>query len=283
MSNQETIVRMFPDICAWINYAEHKHPTTGPDNQRVSHTLNGPGWNDVSSCAEAFDTLRNGWPTGLARMRKVMDCVRNIIKIPTPVYEFHDDIEGMAPNVEAFIQGQPEDMFMMEPIRQDAPPTYTSVQIEMAVSCMISADQLTWAGAVLFAAIEAMRIQGCNAELLLTYSLRAQFGNSMWMCGTPVPSTLDMDTLAFLFTHPACFRNIGFSTMEHENEEDRARFGFRTGSNYGYPSLVKAASADVYLRAQDMCMHYSSNWDANVITAQSMLNKLVDTKFHSFA
>jgi len=288
----DAIVRMFPDICSWINYAENTHPNTPPDNERSSRTQLDRQWCGVSRVEEAFDTLRSGWPAGLARMRKVIDCVRNIIKIETPIYEFHDDIEGFAPNVEAFIHGAPEDMFAMEPIRQDAPPTYVCVQIENAVSAMISADQLTWAGATLFAAIEAMRIQGCNAELLLTYSVSPSSdgwgfgggtGGRMWMCGTPVPNTLDMDTLAFLFTHPACFRNVVFSMMEHENKETREHFGFKHGHGYGRPSLVKAAAADVYLRSQDMCLHFSGNWDANVQTAQMMLNKLVDTKFESFA
>lgn len=278
----QAIIRSFPDICAWVNYAEHDHPTTGPDSERSSKKVFSPSWNQVTSFEEAFDTLRKGWPQGLERMKKVMDCVRNIIKIETPVYEFHDDIEGMAPNVEAYLQGAPEDMYMMEPIRHDAAPTFVQAQIELCVSSYITADQMTWTGAVLFAAIEGLRMQGCQVEMLMSFSVKSMYTDNLWMACIPVPYSLDMDTLAFLFTHPACLRTIGFATMEHESKEVRQNMRFQLGSGYGRPTLIKSVTADVYLSAKDMAKQFTNDWDTNVLRAQKFLNVLVDTKFQKF-
>lgn len=273
------IIRKFNSILDWLNYAENPHPNDGPDRERESFTCN-MKWNGVTSRNQGFDLLRSGWPEGLANMRKVLDCCRNLVSIESPQYQFHDAIEGSAPNIEAYLHGIPEDMHHMEEVQMDAPPSYLSIQCDMTVSSWTSTTQLTWAGAVLFAAMEALKAQGCATALTMSHST-AQ-GEHHYSAYFPVPSDLDMDSVAYLFTHPAALRVIFFSVAEHETKEIRGVYGFRVGRGYGRPTPFRAEGVDGMLSIAHMANMFGDTPAANIDTARKMLQSLVDTKFESY-
>jgi len=273
------IIRKFPSIIDWINYAENDKAHDGPPHTKES-IPNGSSWygDGVRSKSDAFDTLRKGWPKGLAAMREVMDCVRNLVSIESQQYTFVDAVEGSAPNIEAYLHGIPEDMHYMESVQMDAPPTYLHVQVDMTVNCMTSATQCTWAGAVIFAAIEVLHAQGCATTLLMSHSV-ARGLDDKYSIQCPIPADLDMDTVAFLFTHPACLRTVVFSIMEHEPKEIRDYFRFWKGGGYGRPCRLKADNVDGCLSIAHITSQFSDNAECNIPIAQAMLKSLVDTKF----
>jgi hypothetical protein len=280
------IIRQFPNILDWINYSENDNPRDAHPSRKESIPTGSDWYGDgVKNKEQAYDLLRKGWPKGLAAMRKVMDCVRNLVSIESPQYTFVDAVEGSAPNIEAYLHGIPEDMHFMEQIQMDAPPTFLHVQLDMTVACFTSATQCTWAGAVVFAAIEVLHAQGCATQLLMSHSVSTrgwQGGGTKYSIQVPVPSELDMDTVAFLFTHPACLRTVVFSIQEHEPVEVRNLFGFHKGQGYGSPSRCRAAGVDGVLSISHITSQFSNDWDRNVPIAQAMLQSLVDTKFKSY-
>ena len=211
-------------------------------------------------------------------MRKVMDCCRNLVCIESPQYTFTDAVEGSAPNIEAYLHGIPEDMHFMEQVQLDAPPTYLDVQVDMTVSCHTTPTQCTWAGAVIFAAVEALHAQGCATGLLMSHTVR-RLRKYQVLC--PIPRDLDMDSVAFLFTHPAALRTIVFSIMEHEPSEIRREFGFSRGNGYGTPCRMRAPGVDGVLSIAHITSQFTDNPTYNVPVAQAMLKSLVDTKFRS--
>lgn len=277
----ENIVRSFQSLTDWINYSENSRPWDGAPATRESIPTGSNWYGDgVHKTSDAYDLLRKGWPTGLAAMRKVMDCCRNLVCIESPQYTFTDAVEGSAPNIEAYLHGIPEDMHFMEQVQMDAPPTYLDIQVDMTVNCQTSATQATWAGAVIFAAVEALHAQGCSTGLLMSHTVRQNGVKYAVQC--PIPADLDMDTLAFLFTHPVTLRTIVFSIMEHEPKELRDFFRFYRGGGYGQPCRLRAPGVDGVLSIAHITSQFTDSPMHNIPIAQAMLKSLVDTKFKSY-
>lgn len=287
----------FKDICEWVDFSQNAHPNDDKDIMRASRNIRGNGGPEffgVATADEGYNLMRTGWPEGLRRMKRVMEACHSLIKLESPAQEIVSVNEGGMPNIENYLMGVPEDMNYLVDTKIDAPPSYLKIQCEMAVFCIATPDQLMWAGAVVFAAMEALKAQGCHTELLISHTVGELYNDR----GTgarvssifPLPSLLDMDTVAFLFTHPATFRVVVFSIYEHLPKHVRDRFGFNSHGGYGRPTRMRAEGVDGVLSISHICSMFrtgwgdqdKSTWEANCKIAQEMLNSLVDTKFQSY-
>lgn len=278
-------IRQFGSLTDWINYSENDQPDDDP-NQSTRSSINFRfDFTGVQSKAQAYQLLRTGYPEGLQKMKEVLNCVRNLIRLKSPQYEFAECPEGSAPNIEAFLQGMPDDMFFLSPVELEAPPSILSVQFEMCYSAQVTREQSTWAGATVFAAMEALRAQGCAVQPILTHTHNAHHSRhgDNWQAVVTIPNSLDLDTLSFLFTHPSVLRVMVFSMMEHESKEIRYHFGSYQGGGYGFHATLKNPQADVLLWIQSICQLFQDGNPAhNLLTAQTMLQTLVDTKMERF-
>ncbi len=277
--------RHFGSIIDWVQYSENNHADTPPDHKRSSVMMCSKDWNGISKKEEAYSLMCKGWPDGLDKMKKIMEKVYNVVRFDSPQYEFVDKIEGCAPNIEAYLHGIPEDMHALEEVVQEQMPTFLTIQCEMFISCFTTPEQCMWAGACVFAAMEILKGQGCSTTLVMSHSSggRGGPGENYWQSAFPIPNNLDMDTLAFLFTHPSVFRTIIFSMQEHEPDNIRNMFGFYHGGYYGYPCRVKLAQANAHLAIQNIVRNFNSNDEHNKKQAQDFVTYLVATKFESFS
>lgn len=276
MSN---IFRNFKSLSEWISYAETDLPTDGNMFTRTSATPD-ISFAGVSTKEKAFEYFLMGYPDGLQRMREIVDALQRNIIMPTMTDHFECDVQGCAPNVEAYIQGMPEDMFVISQIQEDAPPSMLTVQLELCFSAYITPLQAMWAGATIFAAVEALRVQGCAITLLMTHTVRSHFTNSTWQSSAPIPSNIDMDSLSFLITHPSVLRVITFCNMEHELPPIREEFGFHSKGSYSGPHAIKSPLADVLIEMRYITQDLTAPTpDALLPQAQALLNRMIETKF----
>lgn len=276
----ETYLRQFGSLTDWINYAES--PYDAPLSTRASVTRP-QSFNGTPSLEAAFTLFRKGWPEGKQRMLSILDDIRNTIILESTKYDFFPSVEGCAPNVEAYIQGIPEDMFHLQEEETICPPSFLCVQIEGGFLSNIIPEQMTWAGATIYAAIEALRAQGCAVQILLSHGVRSRHTGAIWQSTVPIPNTIDIDTASFLFTHPATLRRINFAIREHESIEIRRQMGFYNGGGYGQTHAMKVPQADYLLSICAISKHFTqSNSEYNLTVAKQIVRNLVDTKFKSY-
>lgn len=270
-------IRRFESILDWANYSEQDLDTDASPNMRTS--IQGlSSFKGVSNKQESYHLLKTGYPEGLHKMRSILESIHNTITIISPQYEFHNSEEGCAPDVQAYIEGRSDDMFFLSPVEKDAPPSFLKLQLDMTVNAHIQTNQMFWAGATIFAAIECLRAQGCAVSMMLTHTTQAQ---GTWQSQLIIPNNIDLDTLSFLLTHPSVLRVIIFSIMEHEPEEIRHSMNIYHGGGYGHAILQKSPACDVMLSIQRLAQFfYSSEPDqtANLEIAQRVLKTLIDTK-----
>lgn len=271
----EKYLRQFGTLKDFVDYSEKDLPTDLSDSMKAS-CRGDASFQGVKTKSEAFRILRNGYPDGRDRMKKVLEALNASIRLPAMYDEFFSSVEGCAPNVEAYIQGIPEDMFVISQIEADCPPSTLNLQFEMTFNCYVRKETAEIAGAVVFAAMEALKMQGCAVTAFLTHT--SQSGNHMWQSSIPLPNNLDLDTLAFIFGHPAMLRVLTFSVMEHEQEKIRNIMTFHNRGGYGQAALLKNPQADIQLNMAQICDNCYT-----IEQAQKAFQKLVETKFKSCA
>lgn len=269
-------IRHFGSILDWANYSEKDQSTDAIPQMRSSVMMH----SDFTGCtnkAQSYHLLKTGYPEGLQRMRSILESIHNTITLVSPQYEFSNDIEGSSPDVQAYIEGRPDDMFFLSPVEKDAPPSFISLQLDMTANAGISTTQMSWAGATIFAAMECLRAQGCAVSLLLTHTTQS-YSDSIWQSQMPIPNNIDLDSLSFLLTHPSVLRVIVFSIMEHEPEEIRQDMNFFHVGGYGRAALLKNPNCDVQLSIARMSQLFYPEDRPNLEIAQRVLKVLVDTK-----
>lgn len=279
MSNK--YIRQFGNIFDWLDYSETNLPTDLHEYSRNSCKPRAH-FNGVESKAEAYKLLKGGYPEGLEKMKNILERIHAKITIQSPQEVFASSVEGSCPNIEAFLEGQPEDMFILQSEEQMAMPSELRVQLETCVSAWVTPAQLTMVGAAVFAAVEALRAQGCATTIYLTHTVRSRSGN-YWQSAVPIGPSCDLDTLSFLLTHPAVLRVIVFSMMEHETDPIRSEFSFN-GGDHSYPATVKNDDCRILIQAMKLATQFiGDQGEADIEKAAAIVQNLVDTKFESYA
>lgn len=276
-------LRQFGRLKDWVTYAQTNLDTDAPQEQRESYYAH-KEWSGVGTREEAFNLFLMGEPEGAKRMKDILASIHNHIILPTLVSNFYAAVEGQSPNIEAFLQGQPEDMFHLIEEEKDAPPSQLNVQLELCVACLVQPVQMFWAGATVWCAVEALKAQGCNVSLLLTHTVSTgpHGSGDIWQSSVPVPNNLDLDSLSFLLTHPSVLRIIIVAMMEHETPDIRNLFRFYHDGSYAYPTTHPSPFADVMLPINKLAQSFSTNEETNLTLAIKTVNKLVDTKFQKY-
>lgn len=275
-----TYLRQFSKLKDWVDYA--KSPLSYPDTLGRASQNCQKNWNGVDSLEEAIKLFLMGVPDLSKRMMDIVEKVRGQVRIPTTVHNFAPSVDGSAPNVFAFLSGEPEDMFHLQEEEMTAPPSEILVQLELCISAYVQPEQMMWAGATVWAAAEALRNQGCSVTFLMTHTVQQSYGGDYWQSAVQIPTTIDMDTLAFLFAHPATLRAIVFSIMEHEDEETRRKFDFRGAGSYSTPSQIVNPAANIMLASRELGQRFGHDQAVNLEIAKAFCNKLVDTNFESY-
>lgn len=271
-------LRQFENPMQLIEYAE---PIARGSNSSVQGT---PAFTGTKSREEAFYQFSFGHAPGRELMQKLLAELTASIQLPSIQYEFQSALEGCAPNVEAFLLGQPDDMFEIVPIECDAPPSVLNVQLEMCFSCLHSEEVAALSGAIVYAAMEGLRLQGCAVAMSICYTVR-DFNRSdkAWQLSFPINSNTDIDTVSFILTHPSMLRRIIFAAMEQEDTSIRNIFGFNAEGysvGYGHPSTLKQLHSDIMLSIPAISNEIGYTTEKERMNkAKEIFQTLVDSKF----
>lgn len=277
------ILRKFDSLSEWVNYSQADQPQDALPEQRASCQTR-PEFTGVSTKEEAFRLLREGYPDGLERMKRILAHLSERIVLPTTTDRFSCDVMGCAPNIDAYMQGDPENMFVMSQIEATAPPSILSLQLEIAYSAWITPQQAMWGGAIILAVTQALAMQGCATEIQLTFTTQSHYeGQGVWQTSVPVPRQCDLDTLSFLLTHPSMLRVLCFSIMEHEQPDIREYFRFYPSGGYSRPATQRLADTDAEISMKHLTnrLKFTHEDKPDMDAAISLFNELVATRFNT--
>ena len=110
------------------------------------------GYHDSHRSNDGVDILTNGDETHVQRANELVDQI--VTNVDTPKNEWRRDVYGYYPDVEAFIRGEPENMWMMHRVQDEQTPI--RVFVGLTSSAMIDEEDLIKRGCALAAFAIAM-------------------------------------------------------------------------------------------------------------------------------
>lgn len=203
-----------------------------------SRSLRNSEWKGPTTFCGAMYLARDGWPEGLALIERHKANFDRILgeRVRRPVLAH--DVAGFAPDVGAFLAGEPESMFSRETVETVGIGRILRIVVNRSVSCGISSERIMERGAFICAAVDALESAGYSCELSCVATCSESGGHCEtehdFIVSIPVKSAgepLELDRAAFALAHTAFFRRLVFSVMETD-----APFMARNSHNYGYPA-----------------------------------------------
>ena len=183
---------------------------------------------------EALNLAEFGWKDGLDQIEKALDEINAEPHVePAPIF----DVTGEAFNLDAVLQGQPEDMFFFMD-QETNKPRVISLAFNFSHGCSITADQIMLRGAAIASAVNDIESAGIRVELF-AYKVTTKRTRSRGYSRTKAlikikdaDQPLELERLCFAAAHPAMLRRLWFRVAEQYGvREFKQRFGDCYGSS----------------------------------------------------
>lgn len=228
------------------------------------------GFTMVSSFAEAKELSEMGWPDGLKQAEELRaTIVERIAGSQSLRPRLTRSFAGFAPCIPAAISGDPESMFNVRSQLTPSTGKVIRIMFNIDVSGGIECQTMIFRGAVGLALIDLLESSGFRCEIVMGMAYNG--GGSRKDVRTFVTlkqaeDSLNMDSIAYWFSHPSSFRTVHASAAdkimaEHYKESD----SWAPGRPSEYAEEDKG---DIYL-----CGAYLANVDNN--TAVPFLRNLL--------
>ncbi len=225
---------------------------------------------------EAVRLARQGWPEGFEKMKSVCQQLEHELTFAGVKEEIVRDVEGQAPDVDAYLRGDPECMFSIK--QEYMERKVVQLQISLAVSANVPANDLFWRGAVAVAVLHNLEARGFSVKLMVDFSTSHDKLCSIILPAKDSGQPLDIDRLAFLIANPASFRRLAFSVWEHLPEKDRPEGTYNYGQGYGTPRSPKLPDTDLHLSLQLIRAYDVSSALENYKSLMSQLTAVLQVK-----
>jgi hypothetical protein len=195
-------------------------------------------WSGTGSLLEAIRLAHQGWPEGRSEVLELSGKI-NIEELLSHTQRFSRslDMAGDEPDIDCFLQGVPENMVTLQEYISSGYGKVLRFFLNRTVSCGVDTRVIIRKGVALCSMIKTMTLLGYAIEVTLTIAIKR--GNRNYEVFIPVlhaGDPINMDTLAFMFIHPAVLRRLCFAVAECEPSEIRNHFGFRDDRDYGIPT-----------------------------------------------
>ncbi len=188
---------------------------------------------------EALNLAEFGWKDGLDQIEKALDEINAEPHVePAPIF----DVTGEAFNLDAVLQGQPEDMFFFMD-QETNKPRVISLAFNFSHGCSITAEEIMKRGAAIASAVNDIESAGIRVELfaykVTTKSSTRYTGRSGSYYRTralikikDADQPLELERLCFAAAHPSMLRRLWFRIAEQYGvREFKQRFGECYGSS----------------------------------------------------
>jgi len=231
----------------FVEFAANENVVTRHERHSRTTRSDSLRWTGTASFEDAVKLAREGWPEGRERIAKYSAQFAAMLgsRLRKPILSH--SVAGFAPDVGAFLCGEPENMFNRETRDDDAPGKILSLVVNGGASASISPETIMRRGAMIVALIDALENAGYSCNLTVAYVATEGHSGSgahgadlvqVKRAGEPV----EIDRLAFIFAHPSMLRRIVFSAREQD-----AQWFNACHCDYGYSQDLPAEDqGDLY-------------------------------------
>lgn len=229
------------------------------------------------SSARAMAT-RGGWPKGWELITERLTRLRGRIKGKRLRPEYRSQVVPYRVpqiNMTAFLAGDPRVYRNRKP--SGTPQTATNgnlvtIYVDLATSCGVDATRFCARGTAILLAVEGLRLAGKTPQVIIGIGIDTHDGHR-WGVRVALPPTLTGPELAFWLAHPAGFRRIGFTWIEH--------LPISAGPGYGRPVELPYASCKADLAVtSSACLTKNGRaaveWASDAAVEQWVLSILAD-------
>lgn len=201
---------------------------------RNTDTYGFHSWTFGANFDDAVRLASTGWPEGAAKARELL----SKLHVETPTLEsiacqtFHD-MQGAFVDVGQYVEGVPE---CMVDFREDTRKSrFAKIVVAGTFSAGVSGEAAMARGVAICAVVDALESQGVRCDVDVVYYHGYNKPESI-LVTVPVKRAADplnLDAVAFMLAHPACFRRILFSVLEHMPYQVRSGCGITESGGYG--------------------------------------------------
>lgn len=261
---QKFMMRRFDSIHQFVDAAEKGADRTGSGaSQRVGDEAS---WTGTATFEDAVNYAKyGGWsPENMLEFRNMFDKFMPALrKFVESDFERGVDTSGYEVNMQAYLDGEPDNMFQFLPVENMVTKRAVCLIIGHSVSSGCTAEELFVRGQAAIALVRALSLLGFELEIYSEETVGSSYGSkasTLYSVLTRLHAAgelLDETALEFAIGNPSWLRRLLFGLQEGEDEKTRDRYGFGI-SKGGYGSVKPIQHAD--LVGADIQLNLGSTW-----------------------
>jgi len=239
-----------------IEFASASHPRgirEGSGSHADADQKRNP-WHGTGTWQQCLDLTRDGWPEGREKAEALRANLTSVMGSRSVRPRMYTAVAGFAPNVPAYLAGEPETMYALRPIETLGTGKLVHIVFNCCVSCGIDPQTMMLRGALVMALVDMLELSGYRCEITLASG--CVFNGTLTQTFIKIKETdegVNADTLAFWLANPASFRRWIFSIWEHA-------WNGRLPYGYGMPSgIIPSRTGDIYLNEAHLAAVNDSN------------------------
>lgn len=169
---------------------------------------NDGAWSGDKNTAQAIEATEHGDLSQAAKSDEMLERFEHLLHVETKRFKIVDAVAGGAPNVPAYLAGQPLAMRRRERISDDQAPL--TVIIDTTSSASIDAQQMTRRGIAVLALVRAFAMRR-PVKLYAAATLGAHGNPNGYRILVPIEAApLDMARASYIITHVSFARALSY-------------------------------------------------------------------------
>ncbi len=180
-------------------------------------------WRGTATWAEAIDLATDGWDTVRPEIERLAEHIKEEVR-PLLVDTFRSDFDvaGAAVDISRFLEGEPECMVQLTPIKVAKPGRVISILVNTGVRSSVQPETVRKRGAAVCALVEVLELLQHSTEVWIE-STGIDSGEPATSGKGPVTvlvkvksaeDQLDIGLLSFALAHPSTHRRLVFARRE---------------------------------------------------------------------
>jgi hypothetical protein len=194
-------------------------------------------WAGTATLEDAIELAHSGWKPGYDEMMAIREKIDFSALGPmSQQLTEHIDVAGDEPNIDLFLQGNPEHMTTLHQTITAQRGKIFSFYVHRGTPGFTDYKRIIRRGVSLLLVFDVLRLLGYSFEVTIVFANQNYDGSDTYEFYVPIihaGDPINTDTLAFMLCHPAVLRRLAFAARENEPNDIRKEFEFFTGGGYG--------------------------------------------------